>query len=415
MNDPLQHHDRCERCHRELKPYQSVCLTNGNRAEHLCNDCYNEDAARRWGIDKPHADFLPLTLRDADGKKHTFHFRTMLTTGLGITAYEVLGGEPHDDGYRFMVLMHPETEPMEAFRKLRNKIRKGLSRKCLIEREDRPQSFMLSDDALVLGRIAESEDAWPAIDVIIDGKRFSWEELGHIIAPNIGSNFKLAVYDPSDDIPDEARIPLEKKLFWLDRLEGKQQGHESLPEPPAIDELIERDRRVADMENSGASVRKIAAHFRITSYRLKEVVESVRARAARTDATMKLFEHIRLLDDLDARWPKKALTDILALPGDARLPFSFLLQRCPTEEMNLKDLMNLLIADVISHDTGIYEAQARSRVKGLGRVRYDKIIHAISRCDFGPAFQKEWERRKKALAQCLIANGCKSWAFSIFE
>lgn len=383
--------------------------------EHLCNDCYNEDAARRWGIDKPHADFLPLTLRDDDGKKHTFHFRTMLTTGLGITAYEVRDGEPHDDGYRFMVLVHPATNPMEAFRELHKKIKKGLRRKCLVERDDRSQGSMLADGDLVLGRIAESEDARSDVDVIIDGKRFSWEELGRLIAPNIGFNFKLAVYDLSDDIPDEVRVPIEKRLFWLDWSKERQPGQDGLPKSPAINELLERDRRIADMKNSGVSDQKIATHFGITRYRVKEAVMSVRARSARTDAIMKIFEHIRQLDDLDARWPKTALTDMLALPGDARLPFSYLLKRHSTEEMSLRDLMNLLIAEAISPDTSVYEAKAKSSVEGLGPVRYDKIVRAVSRCDFGPAFQKEWERRKKAIARCLIAQGCESWALELFE
>lgn len=210
--------DKCERCHKEAGHFQSVTLTGENKQELLCMDCYNDSVAKSWGIDKPHSDFKPLTLLDSSGQSHTFYFSTMLTTGLGIKAYEVKDGHADFDGYQFGVLEHPETDSMVAFRNLYQKIKNGLSRKYLKKEPNNkffPDRTVISKD-VVIGRIEEKNDNISEINVIIDGKRYSWEELGGMLNSYVGFNFKLSIHDLADDIPMELQKNIRDKLYWLD-------------------------------------------------------------------------------------------------------------------------------------------------------------------------------------------------------
>ena len=214
--------ENCEQCGTKLVNGQIVNFGKEEMGKRqLCMDCFNGEITRKWGIKKPISDFKPLTIKDVDGKSHKFYFRTMLTTGLGIQAFEMKEGEENHEGYRFAVMDHPETDSLELFERLRQKIQKGLGRKNL-QNESRPgmevSTMSLIDDGVV-GRIAESDDGYPNISVIIDGKPYSWEEFGWMLGSQIGTNFRLSLYDPYDDVPDEPRLDTNEKMWWLDNSE----------------------------------------------------------------------------------------------------------------------------------------------------------------------------------------------------
>lgn len=219
--------EKCEQCRKTLVSGQIVnfgSMETGSRE--LCMDCYNGEIATKWGIKKPNSNFKPLTVTDREGKSHTFYFRTMLTTGLGIQAFEMKDGEEDFEGYKFAVMEHPETDSFELFEKLRQKIQKGLSHKFLQSETrkgmDGSTVSLIGDD--VVGRIAEGEDDYPNINVVIDGKSYSWEEFGSMLSGQIGGNFKLSLYDPYDDVPDDQRTEIKDKLWWIDDTdEGVQQ------------------------------------------------------------------------------------------------------------------------------------------------------------------------------------------------
>lgn len=78
------------------------------------------------------------------------------------------------------------------FEKLLRKIKAGLATKYL---ENFEGQFHIKNDE-VAGRIeyqSSEESAGP--DVVIDGKRFSWEEFGRMVYTFEGWNFKLVFGD----------------------------------------------------------------------------------------------------------------------------------------------------------------------------------------------------------------------------
>ena len=216
--------DKCDKCKKEIS-YGGVNLQGEAKTESLCSDCFNDFVANRWGIDKPDSDFEPITLKDIDGISHTFHIKTMLTTGLGMEAIEIEDGEYKDYGYKFGILVHPETDTMEAFKMLYEKMKAGLSRKSIIKREESGylnDDFSINrDDDTIIGRIEDNYEDNLADELVfsIDGKKYTLDELKKFVSPYVGFNFKLSIYDSSDDIPVEEKVDVNEKLCWLNDID----------------------------------------------------------------------------------------------------------------------------------------------------------------------------------------------------
>jgi hypothetical protein len=51
----------------------------------------------------------------------------------------------------------------------------------------------------LLGYLAYSSDS-DACDVIVDGKAYTWEELGRIVATSEGFQIKIEIADPTDEL-----------------------------------------------------------------------------------------------------------------------------------------------------------------------------------------------------------------------
>ena len=122
----------CNSCKKEIE-YGSIDFEEEGNSQTLCPDCYNQRMADRWGIEKPNTNFEPITVKDVDGLSHTFIIHSMLTSGLGMEAIEVKDGQVKDYGYKFSVVVHPETDGMEAFKLLYEKIKTGLKQKYIVK------------------------------------------------------------------------------------------------------------------------------------------------------------------------------------------------------------------------------------------------------------------------------------------
>jgi hypothetical protein len=154
------------------------------------------------GIDFEHADFEPIRLADVDGVEHEFHFATQLIGDrVAIDAREVKDGEPIN-GYEFQVIgFEPEGEIFELLGKLLEKMRRALSRKHLEEREF---GLGIADHYTVRARIDCDLDAEDGFGdrrplVVIDGKPVSWDHFGHMLMTFEGFQFKMEIYDPSEE------------------------------------------------------------------------------------------------------------------------------------------------------------------------------------------------------------------------
>lgn len=208
----------CDECGRERQAFgfTNLVIGDGLLARSICSECYNLKAAKRMGILPPEiSDIEPMAFFDSMGREHHFCFRVHLSTGLGITAHEVNEQGEHC-GYQFSVMQHPATPTPEAFTKLVEKIKAGLSVRYLRTSDFNDSSqnrFSIKDDAIV-GRIEENENG-PT--VVIDGHEFTWVELGQFVSSHMGFNFRLECVDPYEDIDFSSKVVRPELLWWLER------------------------------------------------------------------------------------------------------------------------------------------------------------------------------------------------------
>lgn len=100
----------------------------------------------------------------------------LVPTGLEIEAVEI--AEDQRDGYRFAVLGDFEADALELFRLLYAKMRREVATRHVHRTEF---GWQLTSDHRLVGRIE-----WdPGSDVrlplvVIDGKAFTWEQVGHL-------------------------------------------------------------------------------------------------------------------------------------------------------------------------------------------------------------------------------------------
>ena len=159
--------------------------------------CSNAASAESSGVSFEHHDFQPITLVDVAGKAHEFHFTTrLLGDRVALDATEIRGGEPR--GLRFqMISLDPEGEPLALLGKLVERMKRTLARKH-IERGD--LGLQITDDHVVRARIEsdiEHSDRRPV--VVIDGQEIDWDEFGRMLMTFEGWQFKMEIYDPSDE------------------------------------------------------------------------------------------------------------------------------------------------------------------------------------------------------------------------
>lgn len=200
MKSDIIQTERCQECNQQKPAFNFTYLTiqDDQSAKCLCSKCYNRYATSIAGIDDLEiSEFDPIILADANGVKRKFHFNVRFSTGLGISAFELINGHP--GGYMFSVFDDIETQTREAYSKLIDKIKKGLSTIYLKLTEfDHGQKSLYLKHSAANGRIEESDDG--SILAVIDGVEYTWEEFGRSLSAHMGFNFRLEIYDPSDEM-----------------------------------------------------------------------------------------------------------------------------------------------------------------------------------------------------------------------
>jgi hypothetical protein len=190
--------DRCEKCGEITPGYDTVhygSLDSGYRQ--LCTLCFNAEVAELHGLDDfENIRLEPVGLRDCAGVEHRFHFQTRLLGGIvSLEAFELHEGNPA--GYKFQLIGDPEDELFALLGKLIQRIRKALSIRHI---EDGDHGLQIINE-MVRGRIEWDPDEDGRVPlVVVDGREISWEEFGQILMSHEGSQFKLQIFDPSDDV-----------------------------------------------------------------------------------------------------------------------------------------------------------------------------------------------------------------------
>jgi hypothetical protein len=151
------------------------------------------------GLDYDAPQFQPVVLADADGAPHTFFIRSILVpTGHELEAVEKT--ENDRPGYRFAVLGDFDADPWELFQRLFASIRDAVATRHVRRSEF---GWQLTSDHRLVGRIEwdpRSEARLPL--VVIDGKAFSWEEVGHMLMTFEGFTLEAHVKDTIELVGD---------------------------------------------------------------------------------------------------------------------------------------------------------------------------------------------------------------------
>jgi hypothetical protein len=160
-----------------------------------CFRCYNEDVARRMGVDFDNSSLAPVTLNDVEGVPHHFEIRSRLVgTGHVMDAIEVQEGQPR--GYRFSVLGDFEAEALTLFEQLYQRMRAALA---VSHVQHGDLGWQLTKDDTLSGRIeADLEDDLRMPILVIDGKEFRWEEVGRMLMSFEGFTVELRIRDTID-------------------------------------------------------------------------------------------------------------------------------------------------------------------------------------------------------------------------
>lgn len=192
----------CERCGR-LEPVHGLThFTTDEGTTLLCTQCFNADVAVRLGIeDFDNHPIDPISITDAGGAVHEFHFQTRLMGDMvTLEAFELKEGGPA--GYQFQWIGAPGEEIFIQLGRLVEKIRRTLATKYL----DDSQYGLRVKDMDVKGRIeADMSDEADLYGrrlpmMVIDGREVSWEQLGAMLMTFEGYQSKLQILDRSDDL-----------------------------------------------------------------------------------------------------------------------------------------------------------------------------------------------------------------------
>jgi hypothetical protein len=179
----------CGRCGQALKSHESIFVASvGSR----CYRCFNEETAAMMGVDFDNTPLQPVTVSDVDGVEHTFEFRSMLVpTGHALYARERLPEE--QDGYEFSVLGNVDANVWDLFSALYDRIRRGLAVRH-VERGE--LGWRITDAGHVVGRITWDPDrAGETPLLVIDGRPFTWDEVGRMLMAFEGFTLRAVVSD----------------------------------------------------------------------------------------------------------------------------------------------------------------------------------------------------------------------------
>lgn len=192
--------NKCDRCEKTYRDSGMVTISDNEKkhSETICGKCYKKEMTETLGIED-FKDFNPnIVITDCDGIDHKFEVRKMIhSTGIFWEAVEFF--ENDNIGYSFEVCQGFEDDSRDAVVRLKEKVKKGLSKK-FIKRDisNGYESLTLSEDVLE-GKIEWDDNYGGKTPKFkIDGKEYSAEQIGKILMCYEGWNFELKIKEPTD-------------------------------------------------------------------------------------------------------------------------------------------------------------------------------------------------------------------------
>jgi len=191
---------RCVVCERQVPGFDGAHLSSEEKGDlgFHCGRCYAELLGDKWGEPVEHLEVDQVTMTDPRGREHEFHFRYNLAPR-GLEAFEVQDGTPA--GYCFGLLAEDDEPAPALVGRLLDRIRRGLARQHL-----KPcgiiEGGLSITDMVVRGHVdCELGDPTAPPPVVIDGVSVPWQQFGRMVSTFEGFQFKLEIFDPTDEIP----------------------------------------------------------------------------------------------------------------------------------------------------------------------------------------------------------------------
>jgi hypothetical protein len=197
--------DLCTFCATEVKNYNSIMMQSEDGYIRVCLHCYNRDMAESVGIDYDHIELQPISLEDIDGDKHIFQFTVRL---MGDELVLKAQKDTQDDvcAYEFSMIGDYEDGLFSLFSRLYERMVNTLNtRHVYKDPEIGKWQVQTNEDGedIVRGRIEPDTGMDDSIEtplIVVDGKKIPWKDFGRMLMTFEGFNFKLQLYDPSDDM-----------------------------------------------------------------------------------------------------------------------------------------------------------------------------------------------------------------------
>ncbi|MGP4060991.1 DUF7713 domain-containing protein [Halobacillus sp. H74] len=183
-----------ERCHQCKKNDSTIHTQIDGESISLCLDCYNAILAEELGVELLD-QVKEVTFRDHAGVLRYFSIvQRVDPAGLFIEAEEKNGY-----GYTFAIHGELDEDQVALFERLMEKVKQGLDVSYIEEKAfPNGQSYHSLKDDRFFGQIEMGENGGPVI--VIDGKPYTWDEVGKMMESYEGFQLKMEIYDPTDDI-----------------------------------------------------------------------------------------------------------------------------------------------------------------------------------------------------------------------
>lgn len=184
--------NKCEHCgFNEVKVHLNG--ESGNMS--VCTDCYNKFMADELEVELESL-IESFSLKDYQGINRTFIVeRRIYPEGIYLE-----GAENIEFGYKFAVHGELHCNQTNLLNKLIAKARKGMAEQQIktgVFPNGQEYNSIIHDQFTGLIEYDESSDETPLIT--IDGKPFTWEEVGKMLMTYEGFQLKVKIYDLTDD------------------------------------------------------------------------------------------------------------------------------------------------------------------------------------------------------------------------
>lgn len=164
--------------------------------ETLCDRCVDERISEFTGMPRLPDPPSDEVFTGPDDRAHRFRFRLWRApTGVSVEAAEI--DCPAGEGYQFKLLGEHDADVDSLLDNLRERIRAGISSVDLEPNPDR-EGWMLTGET-VSGRFQWNDggDNGKPYDVVVDGRRLTWEEFGNAFEGLEGWGFTVRIDDLS--------------------------------------------------------------------------------------------------------------------------------------------------------------------------------------------------------------------------